>query len=116
MAESLPQSVERELAELAERLTAPGQTECLRCYLLRMTEEFGCDGTYRWTIRWRDVRAASPRGVLRQMERKMSFCDCEILANVFPGYPQSPVRLPCAGIPRPGSTNPCDLRNLRKSA
>ena len=60
MADEMSQAVEREIADLAERLTAPGRDECLRCFLLRMITEFGCDGTYRWTIRWRDVRAVRP--------------------------------------------------------
>ena len=116
MADDTPQQVEIELADLAERLTAPGEAECLRCYLLRMISEFGCDGTYRWTIRWRDVRAASPGSLLRQMESRGGCCDCEVLLSVFPGYPDAPAPLPCAGIPRPGSPRPCDLRALRKSA
>ena len=60
MADEMAQAVESEIADLAEQLTARGPGECLRCYLLRLITEFGCDGTYRWTIRWRDVRASSP--------------------------------------------------------
>ncbi len=116
MADDMARAVEIELAELAERLTTPGERECLRCYLLRMITEFGCDGTYRWTIRWRDIRAAQPRGLLRQLEQRGGCCDCEVLMNVFPGCPASARPLPCAGVPKLGSVRPCDLRGLRKIA
>ncbi len=108
--------VEAELAELAQRLTAPGELECLRCYLLRMITEFGCDGSYRWTIRWRDLRAAQPGGLLRQLQLRGGGCDCEILLHCFPDYPPSVAPLPCVGVSRPGSVRPCDLPSLRKSA
>ena len=115
MADDISRAVESEIADLAERLTAPGRDECLRCYLLRMITEFGCDGTYRWTIRWRDVRAAKPGGLLGQLERRGGCCDCEVLMNVFPDYPPVSVALPCAGTGRAGSWRACGLR-LPRSA
>ncbi|HUJ08098.1 MAG TPA: DUF2695 domain-containing protein [Streptosporangiaceae bacterium] len=116
MADDMAQALEAELADLADRLTAPAERECLRCYLVRMIIEFGCDGTYRWTIRWRDLRAAQPGGLLRQLELRGGCCDCEVLMNVFPDYPPADEPLPCAGVPRPGSSRPCNLGQLRKSA
>ncbi|HVB46310.1 MAG TPA: DUF2695 domain-containing protein [Streptosporangiaceae bacterium] len=116
MADDMMQAVEHELAELAERLTVPGERECLRCYLLRLITEFGCDGTYRWTVRWRDVRASQPAVLLRQLQQRGGFCDCEVLLNVYPDYPLFVQPLPCAGVPRTGSSKPCNLRSLRKSA
>jgi hypothetical protein len=116
IADDMSREVETELAELAERLTAPGRAECLRCFLLRMITEFGCDGTYRWTIRWREVCAARRARLLDQLARRGGFCDCEVLMNVYPDYPPVNAALPCAGIPKPGSSRPCHLRWLRKSA
>lgn len=116
MADDVSEAVVAEITELAERLTAPDQLECLRCYLLRMATEFGCDGSYRWTIRWRDVRAAQPAGLLRQLEKRGGCCDCEILLNVFPDYPAVQAPLPCSGVLRPGSAKPCDLGWLRRTA
>ena len=116
MTDDTPQTVENELARLAERLTAPGESECLRCFLRRMITEFGCDGTYRWTIRWRDVRAARPGGLLRRFEQRNACCDCEVLTNVLPDYPVTDHSLPCAGGVRPGAAQSCHLRSLRKSA
>jgi len=117
VADDMARDVEIELAELADQLTAPAERECLRCYLLRMTHEFGCDGTHRWTIRWRDMRAAQPGGLLEQLKRRGGLCcDCEVAWNVFPDYPDVTELLPCAGVAKAGSARPCNLRGLRKSA
>ena len=97
MADDMSREVETELADLAERLTAPASAECLRCFLLRMTTEFGCDGTFRWTIRWRDVCAGQPRKLLDQLAGRGGYCDCEVLMNVYPDYPPVDAALPCAG-------------------
>src|SRR5258708_8706085 len=70
MADNVADVVEAELAELSQRLTEPGERECLRCYLLRMISEFGCDGSHRWTVRWRDLRAPRARGLVRRMQRR----------------------------------------------
>lgn len=116
IADDMSREVETELADLAKRLTAPRPGECLRCYLLRMIAEFGCDGTFRWTIHWRDVCAARPGRLLSQLARRGGCCDCEILMNVYPDYPDVPSALPCAGVPKPGSHRPCDLGELRRTA
>jgi len=116
MADDMSREVETELADLAERLTAPARAECLRCFLLRMITEFGCDGTFRWTIRWRDVCAGQPGKLLDQLAGRGGYCDCEVLVNVYPDYPPVDVALSCAGVPKPGSSRPCDLRRLRKTA
>jgi Protein of unknown function (DUF2695) len=115
MPDELPQAIEAELADLSARLTAPASRECLRCYLLRMVTEFGCDGTFRWTIRWRDVRASQPAVLLGQLGQRGGCCDCEVLISVFPDYPLSGVPLPCAGVTRPGSYRPCDLGRGQRS-
>jgi hypothetical protein len=117
MTDDLAGVVETELAELSRRLTDPGERECLRCYLVRMISEFGCNGTHRWTVRWRDLRAPRARGLVQRMQRRGGCCcDCEVTFNVFPDYPDTEQILPCAGVPRPGSAVPCQLTALRKSA
>jgi Protein of unknown function (DUF2695) len=105
--------VEAELIALAGTLTEPEDLECLRCFLLRMLREFGCDGAHRWAIRWRGVRAPLATGLLARLEDLGGGCDCEVLMNVFPHYPTAGRLLPCAGQPQPGSAVPCDLRVLR---
>ena len=117
MDHDLAGAVERELRELSLRLTEPGERECLRCYLLRMIREFGCDGTHRWTVRWRDLRAPRARGLVQRMQRRGGCCcDCEVIFNVFPDYPETDQVLPCAGVLRAGSAAPCALRSLPRSA
>jgi hypothetical protein len=117
MADNMADLVETELAELSQRLTEPGERECLRCYLVRMISEFGCDGSHRWTVRWRDLRAPRARGLLPRLQRRGGCCcDCEVIFNVFPDYPDTDQVLPCAGVLRAGSAVPCDLRSLPRSA
>jgi hypothetical protein len=108
--------VEAELVALAGALTEPDDRECLRCFLLRMLGDFGCDGSHRWTIRWRGVRAPLATGLLSRLEQLGGGCDCEVLMNVFPHYPTAGRLLPCAGQPQAGSAVPCDLRVLRRTA
>jgi hypothetical protein len=113
---ALATQIEADLVRLADGLTAPAARECLRCYLLRLIAEFGCDGSYRWTLRWMQGHGARPASQLRQLERRGGFCDCEIVMNAFPEYPPVPGPLPCAGVSRPGSLRPCDLSRFAKSA
>jgi hypothetical protein len=115
MTDNIAEIVEAELIELAGALTEPDDRECLRCFLLRMLADFGCDGSHRWTIRWRGARAPLATGLLARLEELGGSCDCEVLMNVFPHYPAGR-RLPCAGQPQPGSAVPCDLRLLQRTA
>jgi hypothetical protein len=87
----------------------PGENECLRCYLMRMLHISGCDGTHRWTTRWRAARAPQATDLLRELAGRGGICcDCEVIFNVWPDYPENEVLLPCAGT-SPGCTDPCAL-------
>lgn len=116
MTDNLADTVEAELLVLSRVLTEPAERECLRCFVLRMINEFGCDGSHRWVTRWRDLRAPRATGLLRRLADLGGCCDCEVLLNVFPEYPEGTGVLPCAGQPRAGSAVPCDLRVLRRTA
>jgi hypothetical protein len=116
MTSDIADAVEAELVALSLALTEPHDLECLRCFLLRMISEFGCAGSHRWTIRWRDVRAPLASGLLGKLTELGGGCDCEVLLNVFPQYPPTARLLPCAGQPQSGSAVPCDLRMLRRRA
>jgi hypothetical protein len=109
MAKSVIDAMESELAELSRRLTEPGDRECLRCYVLRMLDQFGCDNTLRWAKRWRDMRAPRARGLTGSLSQRGGYCDCEVILNVYPDYPETEQLLPCAGVSRRGSTQPCAL-------
>jgi hypothetical protein len=86
----------------------PGHDECLRCYLMRMMEQSGCDGSYRWTLRWQSARAPRVSGLDARLRRQGGCCDCEVVFNIMPDYPEADGILPCAGVPD-GCTRPCDL-------
>lgn len=86
----------------------PGERECLRCYLMRMLQESGCDGSHRWTLRWRGARAPRASSLISRLQRRRGYCDCEVIFNAMPDYPGTGGILPCAGVPA-GSTRPCDL-------
>ncbi len=116
MTDNIADAVEADLIALSGVLTEPAERECLRCFLLRMLKEFGCDGTHRWTIRWRDLRAPQALSLVGRLEELGGCCDCEVLLNVFPQYPASGGLLPCAGQPQPGSAVPCNLGVLRRTA
>ncbi len=90
--------------------TEPGERECLRCYVMRMVAESGCDNSLRWTIRWRDLRAPRSTGLLNRLARRGGICcDCEVAMNVFwPDYPAERL-LTCGGVSSAGSTEPCEL-------
>jgi Protein of unknown function (DUF2695) len=116
MTDDIAESVEAELIALSSVLTEPDDRECLRCFLLRMISEFGCDSTHRWTIRWRSLRAPLATSLLDKLEELGGGCDCEVVLTVFPQYPPSGRLLPCAGQPHAGSAVPCDLGGLRRAA
>ena len=116
MTDGIADAVEAELIALSGALTEPDDRECLRCFLLRMISEFGCTGTHRWTVRWRAVRAPRATSLLGKLTELGGGCDCEVLLNVFPQYPPTARRLPCAGQPLSGSAVPCDLRGRRRTA
>jgi hypothetical protein len=116
MTDNIADAVQAELLALSGALTEPAERECLRCFLLRMLNEFGCDGRHRWATRWRELRAPQARRLLRRLSELGGCCDCEVLLNVFPHYPDGGGLLPCAGQSQPGSAAPCDLRPLRRTA
>lgn len=104
MADPIIQAMENELTELSRGLTEPGERECLRCYILRMLAQFGCDNTLRWANQWQSLRAPRASALAKSLMRQGGYCDCEVILNVYP-EPEEP--LPCAGVSRAGSTQPC---------
>lgn len=110
MTDSVLDALEADLARLSRRLTEPGERECLRCYLIRMITNFGCDNTHRWTRLWRDLRAPRATALVGRLARLGACCcDCEVIMNVYKDYPDTGEALPCAGVARAGSTRPCGL-------
>lgn len=111
-------AAESYVADVQSTLTAPRDRECLVCFLLRMVAEFGCDGTHRWTERWRDLCAPRATALVRRLASSGGqCCDCEVLINVYPDrVPEDmDARPACAGVSRRGSTRPCQPPPLRSS-
>ena len=74
-------TAETDLVALSDALTRPRAAECLFCFVDRMLDEFGCDGTLRWVRRWRDLRLPRATGLERRLGRSGAFCDCELFLN-----------------------------------
>lgn len=74
---------EQHVRAVSEQLTRPARPECLLCYLNRLVQEFGCDGTLRWSKRWADSQPGGKRFSPKRLERGGGFCDCEVIMNVF---------------------------------
>lgn len=102
---------------LAEELTTPRVGECLACFVLRMLEDFGCDETIRFALRFRDLRAPRATALPTRLGSMGAFCDCEILIHAFSasalrrrydadGEELAPEPPRCAGVRR-GSVQPC---------
>lgn len=99
-------------AELAARLLAFGDEECLLCYTNRMVDEFGCTGRLRFAVRWLEHHRHSRPDVVSDLRADGALCDCSLLLTVWtlrehllewstvmdcPDWPT--VTPPCAGAP-----------------
>lgn len=125
------QAAEIALHDLATELLEPRPRECVLCYVFRMTEEFGCNGTHRFTEEFRLQRAPRATALLRRFaDLGACCCECELFLNAYQprsdlwqvgGWmenangdrfwvdPEYPRELPaCTGVRR-GSTQPCEL-------
>lgn len=73
----------------SSRILTPRSGECLVCYVFRQLGEFGCDGTHRFALTFRDRTA--PRATAL-MERLGSMgaccCDCEMFNNAYTVSPR----------------------------
>jgi hypothetical protein len=94
--------------------THPG--ECVLCYVHRMLAAFGCDGTLRWVVRWRDRRAPRAMALADRLTERGAHCDCELFSNAWelvrPADEAS--AFPACARAR-GATAPCDNWAPRRS-
>lgn len=120
------QEAEAILADASSAILDPLPRECLLCYVGRMVDEFGCDGSLRFATHYRAVRAPRATALETRLGRKGGYCDCEIFLNGYDLHPRYwtpevvteqgevfeatwPDPMPaCAGV-RAGSTQPCTL-------
>ncbi|WP_343061453.1 DUF2695 domain-containing protein [Nocardioides luti] len=62
-------------------LTQPISGECLPCYVARMLRTEGCDHTWRWASRFRELRSPDAAGMQRRLSRRGAACDCGIFVS-----------------------------------
>lgn len=114
--------------QLATDLTRVRESECLCCYVARQLDEFGCDGTLRHALRFRDALAPRASALEKRLGRVGGYCDCEVFLNgytphhrfwtpqheveeedgvtvIVDAQPPEPLP-PCAGVRR-GAVEPC---------
>lgn len=113
---SVAAEAERYLQAVVE--AGPQEGECLVCFVTRMIEEHGCDTTYLWARRFRDLRSPTATGLEKRYWQRQLTCDCLLLRahrlvralmvrDVHTDDLEPPVRLPtCAGVRRT-STQAC---------
>jgi hypothetical protein len=91
----------------ADELTLPYESECLCCFVARQLDEFGCTGSHRHAVRYRDVMAPRATALVERLRRVGACCcDCELFLNGYELRGVGEVLPPCGGVRR-GSVRPC---------
>lgn len=57
----------------------PQERECLVCFLLRVLDDFGCDSSFTWARRFRDLRSPTATGLEKRFGTQLVLCDCLIV-------------------------------------
>lgn len=115
---TIDQQAELLVRDAAAQLTGPQPGECVICFVARMLDEFGCDTSLRFALRYRDLVAPLATGLERRLGAMGGYCDCEIFLNgVRLGdhllehdefdEPVAPDPVPRCGGVRRGSTRSC---------
>jgi hypothetical protein len=93
----------------------PNPSECVPCFVDRMTRAHGCSNRLTWASLWRDQQAPRATALERRLESRGGLCDCEVLRNVYvrpewlgsnPAAHADAEAPACLGV-RKGSTQPC---------
>src|SRR4051812_36701303 len=97
----------------------PQEGECLVCFVARMTGEHGCDSTFLWARRFRDLRSPTATALEKRFGQRLVVCDCLIVHKAHRPVRELMVRdvhteelerpdplPPCAGVRRT-STRAC---------
>lgn len=127
--ETIIEQAEQIVRAEAEELMTPEPGECLACFTARQLDAFGCDGTHRFVLRFRDRTAPRATALLKRLAAMGACCDCEMFMNSYelatrfwsPARrisgddgveewedPEPPATLPACSSVRRGSTAPCD--------
>jgi hypothetical protein len=112
------EQLEREIARLAQDLTAVRPGECALCYVQRMLTTFDCDGTSRWGRLWA-AQVGSPASPGAQVAwidggppghraaRSALGCDCDLFWSHWEPAVEAPTGRPAwpdpdLGCPKSG--------------
>lgn len=112
----------------SDEMLSPHPGECLVCFVGRQLDEFGCTGTHRFAMHYRNLMAPRATALYERLANMGACCcDCEMFMNAYEIAPHTwqPYRTwvedgfilqedakplqqspPCAGV-RKGSTQPC---------
>ncbi|QDP95734.1 DUF2695 domain-containing protein [Microlunatus elymi] len=91
-------NIEAQLRERSSELLVIRPKECVICYVARMLMDFGCDGTRRWALRYRDQRAPQATALEERLARRGACCcDCEIFLSGYVLVDRLRVRRPLFG-------------------
>lgn len=72
------------MRDLAAAVLTPHEHECLCCYVVRMLNDYPCDGSHRHALRYRDLMAPRATALLTRLERVGACCcDCELFVNGY---------------------------------
>lgn len=125
---SITERAERILHDAASTLMTPTAGECLACFVARQIGEFGCDGTHRFAVQYRDSVASRATELLARLSAMGACCcDCEMFMNTYEPArrlwshaqdsapddsdewvdPEPPDTMPPCETTRRGSTKPC---------
>lgn len=77
------QEAEHLLRGAASSLLEPSFRECIVCFIHRQNSEYGCDGTLRFALYFRDRKAPRATALRSRFERLNSRCDCEVLSRGY---------------------------------
>src|SRR5690606_26935694 len=89
---------ERIVHEIASTVMKPSEGECLVCFVSRQLDDFGCDGTHRFALHYRDSVAPRATALLARLSAAGACCcDCEMFLNAYqpasrlwtPGFAES---------------------------
>ncbi|GAA1848292.1 DUF2695 domain-containing protein [Brevibacterium marinum] len=85
MDEDIMESEVRTVVDAASaRILTPRAGECLVCYVFRQLGEFGCDGTHRFALTFRDRTAPRATALLERLgSMGACCCDCEMFRNAY---------------------------------
>ncbi|WP_235558568.1 DUF2695 domain-containing protein [Nocardioides sp. Leaf285] len=105
-----------QILDEAAEATWPRPRECSLCFVARMLQAHGCDGSMRWAERFREVRSPTATGLERRLSHRGGGCDCAALAagwrparhvmerDLHTDELSAPARWPdCAGVRRTSS-------------